>query len=64
MSHGQGGPWKGKSEQPGASLQKAIEDAWEKAKGDGAPEGTYVVQKIEIEATNPIHAYVVIIGSG
>jgi hypothetical protein len=64
MNQGGGGPWKGKSEQPGASLQKAIEAAWEKASGDGAPAGKYVVQKIEIEASNPITAYVVVIGPG
>lgn len=60
MTNGQGGPWKGRSEQPGATLQKAIENAWEKAKNDQAPAGLYDV-KIQIETNNPIHAYVVII---
>jgi hypothetical protein len=62
MNPGGGNSWKpGKSEGPGASLQKAIEDAWEKAKGDGAPAGMYVVTRIEIETKNPIHAYTVVI---
>ncbi|HZT84492.1 MAG TPA: hypothetical protein VE984_03620 [Gaiellaceae bacterium] len=64
MSQGQGGPWKGRSEGPGANLQDAIVDAWDKAKGDEAPAGKYVVESIEIETSNPIHAYVVVIKTG
>ena len=60
MNHGEGPPWKGKSEGVDASLQAAIEDAWEKAKGQAAA-GRYVVERIEIEATNPIRAYIVFI---
>lgn len=54
-----GNSWTGRSEGPDANLKAAFEDAWEKAKGKG-PEGTYDVA-IQIEAKNPIHAYVVII---
>ena len=61
MHQGEGPPWKGKSEGDDASLQAAIEDAWKKAKEKNAPAGRYVVDRIEIETTNPIHAYVVII---
>ena len=59
MTHGEGPPWKGKSEGDDASLQAAIEDAWEKAKGHHAPAGWYAVSDIKIETSNPIHAYVV-----
>jgi hypothetical protein len=48
----------------GKHLQMAIENAWEKAKADGAESGTYVVQTIAIEAENPIHGYIVVIGPG
>lgn len=57
------GPWKGESrdkDDKKASLQCAIEDAWENAKKDHAS-GTFVVDRIEIEADNPIHAYIVVI---
>ena len=56
-----GQSWKGKSEGANASLQAAIEDAWEKAAGDGASAGTYAVSDIEITTVNPIHGYSVII---
>ena len=61
MNQGDGPPWKGKSEGDDASLQAAIEDAWEKAKGKHAAAGKYVVDRIEIETSNPIHAYIVLI---
>jgi len=61
MHEGEGPPWKGKSEGPGASLQAAIEDAWENAKGHHAQAGWYVVDKIKVETSNPIHAYVVLL---
>lgn len=61
MNQGEGPPWKGKSQGDDASLQAAIEDAWENAKGHQAPAGWYVVDKIKIETSNPIHAYVVLI---
>jgi hypothetical protein len=61
MHEGEGPPWKGKSEGPGASLQAAIEDAWENAKGHQAQAGWYVVDKIKVETSNPIHAYVVLL---
>ena len=51
----------GRSEGEHASLHKAIENAWEDAKGKHLPAGTYVVDTIEIETTNPIHAYAVTI---
>jgi len=61
MHEGEGPPWKGKSEGPGASLQAAIEDVWENAKGHQAQAGWYVVDKIKVETSNPIHAYVVLL---
>jgi hypothetical protein len=61
MHEDEGPPWKGKSEGDDASLQAAIEDAWDKAKGHHAAAGKYVVDRIEIETSNPIHAYIVII---
>ncbi|HEX4324278.1 MAG TPA: hypothetical protein VHZ77_06555 [Gaiellaceae bacterium] len=67
MNHGGGPPWKGRSEEKGdkeASLQAAIKDAWKKAEAGGAPAGTYVVTRIEIETRNPIHAYSVTIDPG
>jgi hypothetical protein len=48
----------------GEHLQAALENAWEKAKEDEAKPGTYVVQTIAIEAENPIHGYIVVIGPG
>ena len=61
MSHGEGPPWKGKSEGDDASLQAAIENAWENAKGHNAQAGWFVVDEIKIQTSNPIHAYVVLI---
>ena len=58
MEEGGKGPWKGKA----PSLEAAFEEAWATAKGAGEGAGTFVVQSIEIETSNPIHSYVVIIG--
>jgi hypothetical protein len=52
--------WTGRSEGPGATLEAAFEDAWEKAKAGGGPAGEYDVA-IKIDAKNPIHAYIVIV---
>jgi len=60
MNPAGGNSWKGRSQEPGASLQKAIEAAWEAAKSAGADPGTFAVS-IEIETKNPIHAYIVTI---
>ncbi|MFL5960506.1 MAG: hypothetical protein ACJ75G_09600 [Gaiellaceae bacterium] len=49
--------WKGQGEK----LKDAFDDAWDKAKGNGAEPGKYVVERIEIETSNPIHSYSVII---
>jgi hypothetical protein len=46
----------------GSTIEKAAEHAWENARAAGAKPGTYVVEKIEIEAVNPIRAYIVTIG--
>jgi len=48
----------------GPSLQAAFEDAWHKAKEHGGPPGKYTASKIAIEASNPIHSYIVIIKHG
>lgn len=66
MNPGQGGPWKGKGKSEGAdkSLEKAFEAAWEDAKGKGGPAGKYVLERIEVDTTNPITTYTVIITSG
>lgn len=48
------GPWKGKSN---ANLQKAIEDAWEVAKGDVPSGSTLVVDEISFIGENPITEY-------
>jgi hypothetical protein len=45
MTHGEGPPWKGKSEGDDASLQAAIECVG-KAKGQHAPAGWYAVSDI------------------
>lgn len=58
MAHDDGPPYRGHSDEPGASLKKAVEDAWTKAQN--APAGRYKVQ-FEIETTNPIHSYVAIL---
>lgn len=52
--------WEGKGEH----LHDALEDAWQRAKKDQAPPGTYVVQGIAIETENPIRGYIVVIGPG
>lgn len=52
--------WEGK----GVDLHSALEDAWQNAKGDKAPPGTYVVQGLAIETENPIRGYIVVIGPG
>ena len=44
----------------GGNLGAAFEAAWNTAKENGAPPGLYTVE-IAIEASNPIHAYIVII---
>ena len=62
--NGNGPPYHGRSEsKPGApaSLQDAIDDAWNNAKGKHAEAGWFVVDDIKIQTTNPIHAYVVLI---
>jgi hypothetical protein len=52
--------WEGKGEK----LHAALEDAWERAKKDQAPPGTYVVTNIVIETENPIRGYIVVIAPG
>ena len=52
--------WEGR----GPDLHAAIEDAWHTAKKAGAGPGQFTVQAIAIEASNPIHSYVVVIGHG
>lgn len=44
----------------GEKLKDALEDAWQKAKDDGAPAGTYNVE-LKIETENPIRGYIVVI---
>lgn len=44
----------------GGNLGAAFENAWCAAKENGAPPGLYTVE-LAIEASNPIHSYVVII---
>lgn len=46
----------------GETIEKAAAHAWENARAVGAKPGTYVIEKIEIEAVNPIRAYIVTIG--
>jgi hypothetical protein len=53
---------KGKSTSgTGATLAEATAHAWENARAEGAQPGKYELTKIEIEAVNPIHAYIVTI---
>ncbi len=52
--------WTGRSDGEHASLHAAFEDAWHRAKKEGAAPGEYDVA-IKIETTNPIHAYIVTI---
>ena len=49
-----------KYEGKGQKLKDAVQHAWENAKADGAPAGTYNVQ-LKIETENPIRGYVAII---
>lgn len=44
----------------GGNLGSAFENAWNAAKEQGAPPGTYKVE-ISIEAENPIRGYIVVI---
>jgi hypothetical protein len=44
----------------GGNLGAAIEHAWDNAKKDGAPSGTYKLE-ISIQAENPIRGYIVVI---
>ena len=44
------------------SLDDAIADAWENAKGKHAQGGWYSVHDIKIQTENPIRAYSVVIG--
>jgi hypothetical protein len=48
---------------PVGALEKAMENAWQDAKGHGGSAGTYVVERIELDCRNPIHTYTVIIVS-
>ena len=48
---------------PVTDLEQAIENAWQDAKSHGGKEGTYVVERIELDCRNPIHSYTVIIVS-
>jgi hypothetical protein len=48
--------WEGR----GASIQAACEDAWHKAREAGKS-GRFKVETTAFEASNPIHAYIVII---
>jgi hypothetical protein len=53
---------KGKSTSgTGGTLEEATAHAWENARANGAGPGKYELTKIEIEAVNPIHAYIVTI---
>ena len=55
-----GREWEGSGEH----LHDALDDAWQKAKKDQEPPGTFVVQSIRIETENPIRGYIVVIGPG
>ena len=46
----------------GATLDQAIESAWESAKGNGQAPGTYRLLDISFATENPITEYSVIIG--
>jgi hypothetical protein len=45
----------------GEKLHDALDDAWNKAKAKGAQPGRYQVESIVVEASNPIHSYIVVI---
>jgi hypothetical protein len=44
-------------------LQAALEKAWEDAQNNGGKDGTYIVERIELDCKNPITSYTVIIVS-
>ena len=44
----------------GDKLKDALDQAWDKAKADGAPPGKYKVD-LAIETENPIRGYIVVI---
>jgi hypothetical protein len=46
----------------GETVEAAAAHAWENARAAGAKPGKYLVEKIEIEAVNPIRTYIVTIG--
>jgi hypothetical protein len=48
--------WNGR----GPSLEAAFEDAWHQAKQSGQS-GRFIIDSIGFEASNPIHAYIVVI---
>jgi hypothetical protein len=52
------GTWHGH----GLTLDKAIENAWDEAKGSGQGPGLYRVLDISFAADNPISEYSIIIG--
>lgn len=51
--------WEGR----GPSLEAAFEQAWQEAKKSGQS-GRFTIDTIGFEASNPIHAYIVIIKAG
>jgi hypothetical protein len=60
MSNGQQGP-RGRGTKPFPNLKDAVEDAWNDAKRrDPSSSGTFKVD-IYIDASNPIHNYIVVI---
>ncbi len=53
-----GPPWKGR----GHNLEAAVWHAWENAKKHGAgPEKAEYKVEVSIEASNPIHSYIVLL---
>jgi len=52
------GPWKGHSKE---NLEKALEAAWDAAKGDLTPPATLVVDEISFTGENPITEYSVVV---
>ena len=53
----------GHAKKEDGGLQAALENAWEDAKNKGGPDGTYIVERIELDCENPITSYTVIIVS-
>jgi hypothetical protein len=45
----------------GETVEAAAAHAWENARAAGAKPGKYVIEKIEIDAVNPIRGYIVTI---